>query len=422
MFRLFSFIRIKLVTLVISFFIGVSALAVPGDHDLVQGNLTAPHQATPVASQLEPVTPNPDPPTQPALAPNPAPLALIPTAVVTTPLPHFNRNSAPILAPDPEWRHNPDPPAEVIQPHGHNPDPPVFFAPQQPTSPNSPALSISANVRSGIISLTERLCSLLIPSAVAAEISGAPTSASIQAIPSSAILPIGIKIWFNEADGRDEKLIEWNEGEKFLSLGIGHFIWYPKGSSRGSWDEGFPKLMRYLKAHGAKDLPDWLTATKGLRAPWPNRQAFLADQHGKIAIQLRRLLRRNLALQAQFLVEEMLASFPDMLAVTPLEDKEMVRRNFNLLLKDPKGVYAMVDYFNFKGAGAYPSLANYYHGSGLLQVLSKMRLAPPDFSPLQSFVYAAKLVMTQKFGEVPNAHFQRWYKGWFNRLNSYLES
>ena len=40
---------------------------------------------------------------------------------------------------------------------------------------------------------------------------------------------IGERVFENECASRDESLIKWNEGEEFLSLGIGHFIWYPRG-------------------------------------------------------------------------------------------------------------------------------------------------------------------------------------------------
>src|SRR5687767_5521069 len=40
---------------------------------------------------------------------------------------------------------------------------------------------------------------------------------------------IGRRVWQNECGGRRDGLTSWNVGEDFASLGIGHFIWYPKG-------------------------------------------------------------------------------------------------------------------------------------------------------------------------------------------------
>ena len=52
-------------------------------------------------------------------------------------------------------------------------------------------------------------------------------------------------IFKNEAGGKKENLIVWNKGEEFPSLGIGHFIWYPK-NYEGNFEESYPKLKNYL--------------------------------------------------------------------------------------------------------------------------------------------------------------------------------
>jgi len=36
----------------------------------------------------------------------------------------------------------------------------------------------------------------------------------------------GEKIYLNETGGDPHKLVHWNVGEEFASLGIGHFIWW----------------------------------------------------------------------------------------------------------------------------------------------------------------------------------------------------
>ena len=50
---------------------------------------------------------------------------------------------------------------------------------------------------------------------------------------------IGKKIWLNESAGKVEGLTAWNQGENHASLGIGHFIWYPK-NHEGPFQESFP--------------------------------------------------------------------------------------------------------------------------------------------------------------------------------------
>ena len=60
---------------------------------------------------------------------------------------------------------------------------------------------------------------------------------------------IGKLIWLNECNGSKEGLVSWNKGEKFASLGIGHFTWYPQHSSCFS-KETFPSLLLFLKKQG----------------------------------------------------------------------------------------------------------------------------------------------------------------------------
>src|SRR5213082_4024116 len=86
------------------------------------------------------------------------------------------------------------------------------------------------------------------------------------------VLKIGKKIWQNECKGTISGLTSWNAGEDFASLGIGHFIWYPKGK-RGPFDESFPKLVRFVSAHGAK-LPPFLLVGHDTFCPWNSRVEF----------------------------------------------------------------------------------------------------------------------------------------------------
>jgi hypothetical protein len=64
-------------------------------------------------------------------------------------------------------------------------------------------------------------------------------------LPPSDLESIGRRVWQNEAAGKIEGLADWNTGEAFASLGIGHFIWYPQGP-KGPFEESFPGLVRFL--------------------------------------------------------------------------------------------------------------------------------------------------------------------------------
>ena len=57
---------------------------------------------------------------------------------------------------------------------------------------------------------------------------------------------IAQRIYENETSGNPEHIIIWSSKEEFLSLGIGHFIWYPT-SEMGPFDDTFPLLLDFMK-------------------------------------------------------------------------------------------------------------------------------------------------------------------------------
>ena len=61
---------------------------------------------------------------------------------------------------------------------------------------------------------------------------------------------IGHRVWQNECGGTREGLTSWNAGENFASLGIGHFIWYPRRRRAARLRRAFRKLLRFLEAQG----------------------------------------------------------------------------------------------------------------------------------------------------------------------------
>ena len=81
------------------------------------------------------------------------------------------------------------------------------------------------------------------------------------------------------------------------------------------------------------------------------------------------------------------------------------------------GVYAMLDYVNFKGEGLDPKES--YHGRywGLLQVLESMDNQAQ--SPAHQFADAAKLVLKRRIKMAPQE--RGWLAGWNKRLETYYE-
>jgi hypothetical protein len=233
-------------------------------------------------------------------------------------------------------------------------------------------------------------------------------------------LPIGIKIWFNESGGDVMGLTSWNSGESFASLGIGHFVWHPySNKKRASFNNGFPSLIRYMEQRGV-EIPAWIR--NSLYCPWKNRQEFLQEKNSAKMKELRVFLQNTIPIQAECMVKNLEKTFPQLLEIAPPKDRPFIYNRFYTLARTPAGIYALVDYLNFKGAGLSKCKRNYEHGSGLLHVLKGMRSAPPGSTPLQAYVWSAKNALLRRVERAsPKANHERWLGGWFKRLNTYLE-
>jgi hypothetical protein len=227
---------------------------------------------------------------------------------------------------------------------------------------------------------------------------------------------IGKQIWQNECNGTVAGLTSWNEGENFASLGIGHFIWYPKGV-RGPFEESFPKLVNFISARGAK-RPNLLLAPN-LSCPWQTRAQFIADHDSIEMKQLRRFLVDTIDLQAQFMVARLQQSLPKMLAEAAPSERARIEHNFNAVGSTPRGCYALVDYVNFKGEGVLPTERYRGQGWGLLQVLEGM---PESENAVKTFAHSAEIVLQRRVqNSPPERKESRWLAGWLNRIHSYIK-
>ncbi len=226
-------------------------------------------------------------------------------------------------------------------------------------------------------------------------------------------LEIGRRIWKNECGGTVSGLTAWNAGEQFASLGIAHFIWYPEGK-RGPFEESFPKLADYLANQGV-DVPAWVRGP----CPWQSRSQFTADSQTSRMLQLRNLLKDTIAPQARFAALRMERALPKMLSAAPAAERERISANFHRVAGESLGLYALMDYVNFKGEGV--SLSERYDGQGwgLLQVLAAM---PATGAAIPAFVKAADQVLTRRVANSPPARGEaKWLPGWRNRLRTYLK-
>ena len=225
-------------------------------------------------------------------------------------------------------------------------------------------------------------------------------------------LEIGRRIWKNESGGTVSGLTAWNAGEQFASLGIAHFIWYPMGK-RGPFEESFPKLVDYLAGQGIH-VPAWLRGS----CPWQSRSQFTADFQSPRMQQLRNLLKDTVTWQARFAALRMERALPKMLSAAPAAERDRIRANFYRVAHEPLGLYALMDYVNFKGEGVSPTERYRGQGWGLLQVLETMPATGPA---IPAFVQAADKILTRRVANSPPARGEaKWLAGWRNRLRTYL--
>lgn len=234
----------------------------------------------------------------------------------------------------------------------------------------------------------------------------------------SELNAIGEKIFKNEAAGKKENLVYWNEGENFPSLGIGHFIWYKQGEP-GIFEESFPQLVEFLKSKNVK-LPKIMAENK--YSPWKDRQELinLKTKKNPDIEELTNFLYKNKDLQIMFIFKRLESSLEKMLAVS--NDRENVRKQFYRVASSPNGLYPLIDYVNFKGEGTNPKERYNGQGWGLLQVLENMKGTETGKSALTEFSNSAKFVLQRRVNNSDSSKNERkWLQGWFNRCNTYAE-
>ncbi len=230
----------------------------------------------------------------------------------------------------------------------------------------------------------------------------------------AAAAKIGQRIWKNECAGTVSGLTSWNAGEDFPSLGIGHFIWYPKGTT-GPFEESFPALLAFLRASG-QPLPAWLEKTP--HSPWATRAAFLADLKGERLASLRDLLSRTVPAQTAFMAARARSALPKLLSFAPKAQRPLLTQKYDAVATTPQGVYALMDYVNFKGEGTKDTERYQGQGWGLLQVLQEMKPVAAGQGAAAEFSAAAKRVLNRRISLAPRKETQ-WREGWLSRCDSY---
>lgn len=245
----------------------------------------------------------------------------------------------------------------------------------------------------------------------------APAGATVKSVQLSAAQKamIGRKIWQNESGGKVTGLTHWNDGEEFPSLGIGHFIWYPAGFD-GRWTETWPEFVTFATSRG-HTVP---AVGRAPDCPWPNKALFMRDFNGPQLSGLRKWLASNIAIQTEFIAYKSRAALPKIMAAAPPAERARIKANYEKVASTPRGVYALVDYVNFKGDGTNPRERYAGEGWGLMWVLMEMKDVPAGPAAAREFGAAAKRRLDLRIKNSPPARGEaRWRAGWHNRCDSY---
>lgn len=250
---------------------------------------------------------------------------------------------------------------------------------------------------------------LLITSLLMTALVATPIAALAVTLSPSDAGKVGRMVWKNEADGTVEGLVAWNKGEAFPSLGIGHFIWYPAGTT-GPFEESFPRLVRLLADRGVK-VPTWALGA----APWKNREEMGRDTARVDALRSVLAQPAAIGIQTEFLIQRLEAALPKMLDAAPAKERGAIKARFEALTATVPGSFAVIDYVNFKGEGVLATERYKGEGWGLLQVLQGMK-----GNRVSDFSESAKEVLSRRVKNAPPERGeQRWLPGWLNRVSRY---
>lgn len=220
---------------------------------------------------------------------------------------------------------------------------------------------------------------------------------------------IGNAIWKNECKGTIDGLVSWNEGENFLSLGIGHFIWYPKGEAV-VFDEGFPKYLDFLQKKNI-NVPEEFK-----QFPWKSKNEFLAKKDETAC--LKKWLSETIDLQAAFIIDRFLTSLPKIITAQDLQKREAMLLALQKIGSEQNGLFALIDYLNFKGDGLSTKERYQGKGWGLSQVL--LAMPPESQTPLKDFQKIAIQMLEERVqNSPPERKESRFLPGWKNRILRY---
>lgn len=247
----------------------------------------------------------------------------------------------------------------------------------------------------------------------------APAYATPFNLTQNQLQELGNDIWRRECNASNEKIVWWNKGEPCASLGIGHFLWFPKTKSK-KFTETFPHLIAFLIEKKAA-IPEWLAKNPQQPCPWTSYEHFVKNSTSSQVQDLRTMLTNTVALQAEFILQRAEKALPAMIQKTAIDQRDHIQKQFKRMVSCTSGVFALVDYINFKGEGINPKEQYAGHGWGLRHILQQMNGTEMGLDALKEFTHTAKKILEQRVAYAPNQKIEvSRLNGWKNRIDGYL--
>ena len=239
---------------------------------------------------------------------------------------------------------------------------------------------------------------------------------------------IGERVYQNECAGQPKYLTYWGRGEAFPSFGIGHFIWHPKlieSSADQKFIETFPAMVQFVSK--TQEPPNWLedlSIQSEFVAPWSSKKEFDQAWSNDELQQLREWLLVTQSQQARFIVLSFQKRWLSETQSLTLNQQEIIQQRLNKMMGFKKGLFAVIDYFNFKGVGVNQKEQYQKESWGLVSVLRTMDVSEKSSQDeyLEQFVMAAKKRLQLRIKLAPVERNEvRWLKGWEVRMDQYLK-
>ena len=217
----------------------------------------------------------------------------------------------------------------------------------------------------------------------------------------------------SETGGKRENLAFWSSSESFPSLGIAHFTWENEFSQ-------FPELLGYMVKRGVQLPPKLKKAyyDNKKQRPWKTRAEFYNDKKGREEIM--RFMESSKDIQARFVIDYTMKHTKTLQSFSKSQLKNKVDGYLRTLRSSARGIYALADYINFKGAGRTESNDKPW---GVRHVLEEMRpgLIGKQKAAINEFTEAAIRVLRRRVesGIVPEDKTKNRLPGFINRVNKY---